>query len=123
VGALKAAHVGVSIVNDPDFETRIENQRKSREKGAKGAAKGGTAKDRMDRALAELREQEMDPTIVKVKALSLIISQVASIVDSPSFPQLGDASIASPFTSRRTSIDAVLSVIRQGRATLVNLLY
>ena len=24
VGALKAAHVGVSIVNDPDFEKRIE---------------------------------------------------------------------------------------------------
>jgi hypothetical protein len=38
----------------------------------------------MDRAMAELREQEMDPTVIK----------------------LGDASIASPFTSRRTSIDA-----------------
>lgn len=87
VGALKMAHVGVSIVNDPEFESRIE---------ANKAVKSNS-KDRMSRALAELQEQENDPTIVK----------------------LGDASIASPFTSRRTSIDAVVTVVRQGRATLV----
>ena len=61
------------------------------------AVKAGNNKDRLARALAELQEQESDPTIVK----------------------LGDASIASPFTSRRTSIDAVMTVLRQGRATLV----
>jgi len=109
VGALKAAHVGVSIVNDPLFEKKIEgvkdNSSSSSASGKKGSssaaaakkAKGSSAKDRMARAVAELHEQEMDPTIVK----------------------LGDASIASPFTARRTSIDSVLSVIRQGRCTLV----
>ena len=51
----------------------------------------------MSRALAELQKQEADPTIVK----------------------LGDASIASPFTARRTSVDSVLTVLRQGRCTLV----
>ncbi len=99
VGALKAAHVGISIVNNPEFERRVESAR-----DPDGAAeysgkkpKGASAKDRMSRALKELQEQEADPTIVK----------------------LGDASIASPFTARRTSIDSVLTVIRQGRCTLV----
>lgn len=106
VGALKAAHVGVSIVNNPEFEKRIEGVKDSSStaassKKAAGAsskkAKGASAKDRLARATMELQEQEMDPTIVK----------------------LGDASIASPFTARRTSIDSVLTVMRQGRCTLV----
>ena len=102
VGALKTAHVGVSIVNDPEFENRIDKHtHKMKKDGSNNSAMGGstssTNKDRLNRALLELQEQEQDPTIVK----------------------LGDASIASPFTSRRTSIDAVMTVLRQGRATLV----
>ena len=106
VGALKAAHVGVSIVNDPDFEGRVEKSAKlavaagsSREaSSSRTISKKSTMRgDRMNRALAELEEQEADPTLVK----------------------LGDASIASPFTARRTSIDSVLAVLRQGRCTLV----
>jgi len=91
VGALKAAHVGVSIVNDPELERRVNAQEQGDKK------KLSAAKSRLNRALAELQEQEQDPTIVK----------------------LGDASIASPFTARRTSIDCVLAVLRQGRCTLV----
>lgn len=101
VGALKAAHVGVSIVNDPELEGRIEGVDVSDGSNAKGSGgkkpKGQSAKERMARAMAELNEQERDPTIVK----------------------LGDASIASPFTARRTSIDSVLTVLRQGRCTLI----
>jgi cation-transporting ATPase 13A1 len=99
VGALKAAHVGISIVNNPEFERRVESagdQDGAVEHTGK-KPKGASAKDRMTRSLKELQEQEADPTIVK----------------------LGDASIASPFTARRTSIDSVLTVIRQGRCTLV----
>lgn len=100
VGALKAAHVGVSIVNDPEFEKRIEAAKDptivSNTPGGK-KAKGTNAKERMARAMAEVQAQDVDPTIVK----------------------LGDASIASPFTARRTSVDCVLTVLRQGRCTLV----
>jgi len=90
----------LSYVSDPDFERRIEGARDvstvASKKGGK-KPKGSASKDRMARALAELQEQEQDPTVVK----------------------LGDASIASPFTARRTSIDSVLTVLRQGRCTLV----
>lgn len=99
VGALKAAHVGVSIVNDPLFEKKIEGATADGTSMITGKkkAKGASARDRTARALMELQEQEQDPTVVK----------------------LGDASIASPFTARRTSIDSVLTVVRQGRCTLV----
>lgn len=99
VGALKAAHVGVSIVNDPDFEKRIEAARDPSVSAHTGGkkAKGTNAKERTARAMAEVHAQNVDPTIVK----------------------LGDASIASPFTARRTSVDCVLTVLRQGRCTLV----
>lgn len=55
-------------------------------------------KDRARRAMMEIEQQEKNPFMVK----------------------LGDASIASSFTSRRTSIDCVLNIMRQGRSALVN---
>lgn len=122
VGALKQAHVGVSIINSPELEKRAEvTSAKYQAKlaamgtGAEGRAsraqvqaaagvggKGASEEEisRMAQILAELREQDKDPGIV----------------------QLGDASIASPFTAKRTSIDCVLAIIRQGRCTLVTTL-
>lgn len=111
--------MGVSIVNDPVFERMVQstaahyadtiggagNTSKGGGDGAaagerggkKKKAKGASAKERLARATLEMQAQQQDPTVVK----------------------LGDASVASPFTSRRTSIDCVLSVVRQGRCILV----
>ena len=98
VGALKAAHVGVSIINDAEFESTVEESVTTTYGIQSSNASGNTvAKRRMDRALTELNAQQQDSTVVK----------------------LGDASIASPFTARRTSIDVVLSLLKQGRCTLV----
>lgn len=99
VGALKAAHVGISVINNAELESKLDKMHarvKKEEKKASGGA-GGASKSKDRRMRAMLEQQSMDPTVVK----------------------FGDASIASPFTARRTSVDSVLTVLRQGRCTLV----
>ncbi|CAM9925466.1 unnamed protein product, partial [Laminaria digitata] len=122
VGALRRAHVGISIVNSPELEKRLEafiggEQRRAERDGlaaagGDGGAEGGgggrrrkshrVSEAKQSRMLAsrEIEEQDLDPALVK----------------------LGDASIASPFTAKTTSVGCVLAVVRQGRCTLVTTL-
>lgn len=113
VGALRRAHVGVSIVNSPELEKRLgtfldgdqQQQGEVDEGGASGGKKRKSqrvSEAKRSRVLAarEIEEQQLDPALVK----------------------LGDASIASPFTAKTTSVGCVLAVIRQGRCTLVTTL-
>jgi cation-transporting ATPase 13A1 len=87
VGALKAAQVGVGLLEaDDDEATRRQSRRSS--------AKTKTQKIGSMQALLEA-EAEMNTVV-----------------------QLGDASIASPFTSKQNNIKCTLSIIRQGRCTL-----
>ena len=82
-GALKAAHVGVSIVNDPAFERRIEGNKK--EKGGKGS----TAKDRMVR---ELGKQESHVVMTSVLSTAIVIgSRDDRAARTRAGPDLGEA--------------------------------
>ncbi|TMW62202.1 hypothetical protein Poli38472_009695 [Pythium oligandrum] len=86
VGALKRAHVGVSIVNNPE----AENSQRT-------LASEFGSQSQLQRKLRAIQEEEERSSVV----------------------QLGDASIASPFTSKSSSIRVMKQLVRQGRCTLV----
>jgi len=128
VGALKQAHVGVSIISVPDLEKKQRSandvisavkaeEKKERKKAQKKKEKeskgGGSGKvpsatkkpkrsraDRVEKSLQALREAE----------------------DEVNFVSLGNASMASPFTSRKTSVRCCTDILQQGRCTLVTMI-
>jgi cation-transporting ATPase 13A1 len=96
VGALRVSNIGISIINNYELEKQLDNKYNKKKSNSKSSSTM-SSRDRALRAITEIELQDSDPTLIK----------------------LGDASIASPFTARRTSIDVVLTVLRQGRCTLV----
>ena len=119
VGALKQAHVGVSILNSPELEKRANarldvsakaaayqpGHHSNSSSGSSSCSSSGSASGKATSTLERLAAEQA--AVAELERLD------------PSLVQLGDASIASPFTSRRSSVDCVLAVVRQGRCTLV----
>lgn len=77
VGALRAAHVGVSVINNPELEDKVESHVISRtvekepvsatsglRNRRKQATGGSSQNDRVMRAIAEIQMQDLDPTYV-----------------------------------------------------------
>ena len=101
VGALKMSHCGISIISVPDVEAKqrdaldglIESQQKKKKSKVKKERKT------WEQHLQDLAEAEEE------------LNNVA----------LGDASVASPFTSRTTSIKCTKDVLQRGRCTLVTM--
>ncbi|CAG2189075.1 ATP13A1 [Mytilus edulis] len=127
VGALKHAHVGVALLANAPEKLPEKKKRKSEEDGEanhtmndragpssmKGKPGGRVAKQR-----AIARGDNLAPTQKKLANMmkELEEDEKAQVV------KLGDASIASPFTSKLSTTTCVCHIIKQGRCTLVTTL-
>ena len=103
IGALKQAHCGVSIVSIPDLE------------GKQRDAIGGIAKEKSKTK----RDKKSKKT--EVKQVENYLQALADAEDDLMHCSLGNASVASPFTARKTSIRCCKDILQQGRCTLVTM--
>ena len=109
VGALKMAHIGVSIISVPDLEAKQRKALKGVEKikeKEKKYRKAGTTKK------SKARKQNLNDSL---RAFSQAEEELQ-------FVKLGDASVASPFTSKTMSIRCTKDILQRGRCTLVTML-
>ncbi|KAK7497039.1 hypothetical protein BaRGS_00011775 [Batillaria attramentaria] len=131
VGALKHADVGVALLaNAPE---RMPDKKKSRrdEPGSSVDPEGSTSNDKISplsqrgkpagraaKQRAITRGDNMNPHQKKLAALlkEMEEEEKAQVI------RLGDASVASPFTSKLSTVMSVCNIIKQGRCTLVTTL-
>eukprot|EP00937_MAST-01D_sp_MAST-1D-sp2_P001805 g1805.t1 len=136
VGALKQADVGISIINSPvleDMERAISESKKQLLKQQRQAETVGTETAR-SAALRNRKRATKEPPAARgsgsggvtasttMQQRQELVNQLMELEDQQSMVQLGDASIASPFTSKSSSIASTITLIRQGRCTLVTTL-
>ncbi|KAI9031163.1 hypothetical protein DFJ74DRAFT_654815 [Hyaloraphidium curvatum] len=135
VGALKQAHVGVALLEgkreDVERQGEIARQRRAHEmqdkqrqfasrfgvrmpdqNGGTAVAANGKPKDPRVERHERAAEQMQD-------SVNRLLDEMEAEVPMVKF---GDASVASPFTSKISSIMSVRDIVRQGRATLVAML-
>lgn len=137
VGALKQAHVGVALLTSaPDPRAP-----RSTPAAAPAAVQNAAAASGLPRNAAQRNNRKT--TAASARGVVAPVAQSAvprpprtaaeaieefrrqmQEMDAQDKPlvQLGDASIASPFTSRGTSIMPIIDILRQGRCTLVTTL-
>lgn len=149
VGALKQAHVGVALLSAMPAANKIDGgggqpiddgvesaaggtsgsgasksrggNLRQRKKGSKQTSEGEVTVDGNTRGKSGKSKHEAQREIY-MKKIDELKEEMGETGDSPPLVKLGDASIASPFTSRRMTIDCCVSIIRQGRCTLATTL-
>ena len=128
VGALKAADVGVALVTrivlNDDMKEKREKERLAKEAARKEelakirANPGGRQRLSWKQMMAEASLQ-MEQKKAEARMKNGGKGPGGLEMDEPELVQLGDASIAAPFTSRVGSVRSCVDLIRQGRCTLV----
>jgi manganese-transporting P-type ATPase len=129
VGALKQAHVGVALIGDasksPSIASTADDVKSKKKSGVSASQPTHRAAARRGRAVATRagrggraghagRPTPMTP-MEKMKADLAKMEEESEVKPV----RLGDASIASPFTSKTPFITSTVHIIRQGRCTLV----
>ncbi|XP_073242423.1 endoplasmic reticulum transmembrane helix translocase-like [Porites lutea] len=146
VGALKHAHCGVALLAGAP-EKLPDNSKKSSQKskdekastsqtddkgkndsikivsrGSIPPASGkGSSRAAKMRAMARGEDTASSLKQEQQKKIQEMLKQMDEM-DQPQVVRLGDASIASPFTSKLSSVMAVCHIVKQGRCTLVTTL-
>ncbi|XP_011869217.1 PREDICTED: manganese-transporting ATPase 13A1 [Vollenhovia emeryi] len=110
VGALKHAQVGVAILSSPP-ERVVSDKREDPRNDTLSPVNNGPKNN-----------PRAAPVSTRAK-LQKILKEIDNEVQEQSvIVKLGDASIAAPFTSKKSSIQCICHVIKQGRCTLVTTL-
>lgn len=127
VGALKHAHVGVSILSNAPLRAGEKREKKKEELSPVALAAAAAPIRRpitdAERNLSP-RERTLRQQRLKIQETQKEMQKVLREMDEESMKivKLGDASIAAPFTSKLSSINCVCQIIKQGRCTLVTTL-
>ncbi|KAH9469023.1 hypothetical protein Pst134EA_009545 [Puccinia striiformis f. sp. tritici] len=119
VGALKAAHVGVALLDGSpeDLKAIAEHQRNERIKKVLA-----DSVEHISERHSKSGQDARKANPMEKFNLADITAKMADMEEDSEGPpkiKLGDASVAAPFTSKLSNVSAVSTIIRQGRCTLV----